>query len=198
MEPRIVKEIIDTETGEVEKIAPKEIRRVISEKTSEEIRSMMGYVVSDGTGRNSQVAGYEIGGKTGTSEDGVNTNKFIASFLGMAPVSNPQVVMLVILYNPTGEGGHQGGGTAAPIGSQVLGEVLPYLETTKVTEESPVVTVVDVRGKTIEEAKKELKSAGLTTNEINVEEGMEDVLVIEQEPKPGISVPVGSTIYLTI
>lgn len=60
-------------------------------------------------GKNAKVAGYRIGGKTGTSEDGVNTNKYVTSFLGVAPIEDPQVVVLVTLYNPTGEGGHQGG-----------------------------------------------------------------------------------------
>ena len=82
-------------------------------------------------GRNSQVKGYRIGGKTGTSEDGVNTGKYVTSFIGVAPISNPTVAILITLYNPTGEGGHQGGGVAAPIGSQIFGEVLPYLETVK-------------------------------------------------------------------
>ena len=70
---------------------------------------MMESVVSEGTGKNAKVVGYRIGGKTGTSEDGVNTNKYVTSFLGVAPIDNPQVVLLVTLYNPTGEGGHQGG-----------------------------------------------------------------------------------------
>lgn len=60
-------------------------------------------------GKNAKVAGYRIGGKTGTSEDGVNTNKYVTSFCGVAPIDNPQVVVLVTLYNPTGEGGHQQG-----------------------------------------------------------------------------------------
>ena len=60
----------------------------------------------NGTGKNAKVAGYRIGGKTGTSEDGVNTNKYVTSFCGVAPIDNPQVVVLVTLYNPTGEGGH--------------------------------------------------------------------------------------------
>ena len=61
-------------------------------------------------GKNAKVAGYRIGGKTGTSEDGVNTGKYVTSFCGVAPTNAPQVVVLVTLYNPTGEGGHQGGG----------------------------------------------------------------------------------------
>lgn len=62
-----------------------------------------------GHGKNAQVKGYSIGGKTGTSEDGVNTGKYVTSFIGTAPISNPEVVILITLYNPTGEGGHQGG-----------------------------------------------------------------------------------------
>lgn len=60
-------------------------------------------------GKNSQVKGYRIGGKTGTSEDGVNTGKYVTSFIGVAPISDPSVAVLITLYNPTGEGGHQGG-----------------------------------------------------------------------------------------
>lgn len=82
---------------------------VISKETSQKVLSMMESVVSEGTGKNARVAGYRIGGKTGTSEDGVNTNKYVTSFCGVAPIDDPQVVVLVTLYNPTGEGGHQQG-----------------------------------------------------------------------------------------
>ena len=84
-------------------------------------------VVSEGTGKNAKVEGYRIGGKTGTSEDGVNTGKYVTSFCGVAPIDDPQIVLLITLYNPTGEGGHQGGGVAAPVGGQIFSEVLPYL-----------------------------------------------------------------------
>lgn len=70
---------------------------------------MMESVVAEGTGKNAKVAGFRVGGKTGTSEDGVNTNKYVTSFIGVAPISAPKVTILVTLYNPTGEGGHQGG-----------------------------------------------------------------------------------------
>lgn len=102
---------------------------MISTKTANDVLSMMETVVAQGTGKNAKVEGYRIGGKTGTSEDGVNTNKYVTSFVGTAPISDPQVVVLIVLYNPTGQGGHQGGGVAAPIASQIFGEVLPYLET---------------------------------------------------------------------
>ena len=70
---------------------------------------MMESVVAEGTGKNAKVAGFRVGGKTGTSEDGVNTNKYVTSFVGVAPISKPKVTILITLYNPTGEGGHQGG-----------------------------------------------------------------------------------------
>ena len=88
-------------------------------------------VVSEGTGKNARVEGYSIGGKTGTSEDGVNTNKYVTSFMGISPTDNPEIVILVVLYNPAGEGGHQGGAVAAPVAGQMLSEILPYLETKK-------------------------------------------------------------------
>ena len=125
--PRVVKSVINSETGEEQEM-PVDIRATnISEQTSEKVLSMMESVVAEGTGKNAKVEGYRVGGKTGTSEDGVNTGKYVTSFCGVAPIEDPQIVCLVTLYNPTGEGGHQGGGVAAPVGGQVLKEVLPYL-----------------------------------------------------------------------
>lgn len=109
VQPRVVKQIINSGTGEIQDVPVKTNGEVISKETSEKVLSMMESVVSEGTGKNAKVAGYRIGGKTGTSEDGVNTNKYVTSFCGVAPIDNPQVVVLVTLYNPTGEGGHQGG-----------------------------------------------------------------------------------------
>lgn len=110
IKPRVVKKVIDSETKMVTDIPIQNAGRVISKETSEKVLSMMESVVSEGTGKNAKVIGYRIGGKTGTSEDGVNTNKYVTSFCGVAPIDNPQAVVLVTLYNPTGEGGHQGGG----------------------------------------------------------------------------------------
>ena len=125
--PRVVKSVIDTKTGEEQEIPVDTRATSISKKTSEKVLSMMESVVAEGTGKNAKVEGYRVGGKTGTSEDGVNTGKYVTSFCGVAPREDPQIVCLVTLYNPTGEGGHQGGGVAAPVGGQVLREVLPYL-----------------------------------------------------------------------
>ena len=107
--PRFVTATIDHETGERKEIEPVVKSNIISEDTASKVRDMMKSVVAEGTGKNAGVKGYEIGGKTGTSEDGVNTNKYVTSFMGISPTKKAEIVILVVLYNPTGEGGHQGG-----------------------------------------------------------------------------------------
>ncbi len=204
MKPRVVKKIIDSKTGEVEEIAPQEVERVIDEKTANEVLSMMESVVAEGTGKNAQVKGFRVGGKTGTSEDGVNTNKYVTSFIGVAPISDPQVVLLVTLYNPTGEGGHQGGAVAAPVGGQILGDVLPYLQLQQDNENKEIIEEVEVpelRNRNVKEAKKVLKEVGLeieTNIEITKEMKEEELIIKEQLPKPGIKVKKGSKISVEI
>ena len=204
MKPRVVKKIIDSKTGEVEEIAPQEVERVIDEKTANDVLSMMESVVAEGTGKNAQVKGFRVGGKTGTSEDGVNTNKYVTSFIGVAPISDPQVVLLVTLYNPTGEGGHQGGAVAAPVGGQILGDVLPYLQLQQDNENKEIIEEVEVpelRNGNVKEAKKVLKEVGLeieTNIEITKEMKEEELIIKEQLPKPGIKVKKGSKISVEI
>ena len=129
IKPRIVKKIIDSETGEVNEMPIETGEQIISKENAQKVLDMMNSVVAEGTGKGAQVIGYDIGGKTGTSEDGVNTGKYVASFCGIAETDDPKIVLLITLYNPTGEGGHQGGGIAAPVAGQILSEVLPYLDT---------------------------------------------------------------------
>ena len=127
IKPRIVKSIQNSVTGEITEMPIETGEQIISKENAEKVLSMMNSVVSEGTGKNAKVEGYEVGGKTGTSEDGVNTGKYVTSFCGVAETDNPSIVLLITLYNPTGEGGHQGGGVAAPVGGKILSEVLPYL-----------------------------------------------------------------------
>ena len=128
IKPRIVKSITDTTTGEVTEMPVETGEQIISKENAQKVLSMMNSVVSEGTGKNAQVVGYNVGGKTGTSEDGVNTGKYVTSFCGLAETDDPKIAILITLYNPTGEGGHQGGGVAAPVGGKILSEVLPYLD----------------------------------------------------------------------
>ena len=128
VKPRVVKAIQNSVTGEKKEIESIYKNQVISEQTAKDVLSMMTSVVSEGTGKNARVQGYNIGGKTGTSEDGVNTGKYVTSFIGVAPTDNPRLCILVTLYNPTGEAGHQGGTVAAPVAGKILNEVIDYLE----------------------------------------------------------------------
>ena len=200
VKPRVVKQIINSQTKEIKEIPVEKTERVISEETSQKVLSMMESVVSEGTGKNAKVAGYRIGGKTGTSEDGVNTNKYVTSFCGVAPIDNPQAVVLVTLYNPTGDGGHQGGGVAAPVGGQIFSEILPYLQVNQGNQEEVEVKneviVPEIIGKTVKEAEKILKENNLelvlnASEEINKEE----YIIKEQTPQSGIKVYEGNKIY---
>ena len=205
IQPRVVKEIINSETGEVKNIETVMRDRVISQETSQKMLSMMNSVVAEGTGKNAQVQGYSIGGKTGTSEDGVNTGKYVTSFIGVAPISDPEVCILITLYNPTGEGGHQGGGVAAPIASQVFGEVLPYLEIKKDNEEGEEkveIEVPNIVGMSVKEAEKVLKELELKI-EIKSDSKEEETssdnaskVIVQQLPKAGIKIKKGTSIIV--
>ena len=201
--PRVVKQIINSQTKEVTDIPVKTNGTVISKETSEKVLSMMESVVSEGTGKNAKVAGYRIGGKTGTSEDGVNTNKYVASFCGVAPIDNPQAVVLVTLYNPTGERTViNGGGVAAPVGGQIFSEILPYLEVnqgnTDEVEVAEQVTTPDVIGKTVTEAEKIMKENGLELVVQNEEEEMDkdNSIIKTQTPQAGITINKGNKVYV--
>ena len=192
--PRILKATINTKTGERTEIPVKEGQQVISEENAKKVLSMMESVVAEGTGKNARVEGYRIGGKTGTSEDGVNTGKYVASFVGVADIEDPEVAIIIVLYNPTGEGGHQGGGVAAPIAGQILSEVLPYLEVKKQQEEKELVEMPNVIDLKYTEAKKLLNEFGLEVSkdiELN-----NDSVIVEQIPKKGIKIEKGTKVVL--
>ncbi len=204
VKPKVVKKIVDSQTGEITEVETQTKGTAISKETSEKVLSMMESVVSEGTGKNAKVAGYRIGGKTGTSEDGVNTNKYVTSFLGVAPIEDPQVVMLITLYNPTGEGGHQGGGVAAPIGGKIFSEILPYLEVSQGNQEEIEVVnqvkVPELTGINIKEAKQLAKENNINLVIENEPEELdeENTIIKEQTPKAGITINEGTNVYCTI
>lgn len=204
VKPRVVKQIINSETGKIQDMPVETTGKVISKETSEKVLSMMESVVAEGTGKNAKVAGYRIGGKTGTSEDGVNTGKYVTSFCGVAPIDDPQVVVLVTLYNPTGEGGHQGGGVAAPVGGQIFSEILPYLEVNQGNQDEVEVkeetTIPEITGLTVIEAEKILKENGLNLKINNESEGLDKAnsVVQSQIPQPGIVVFKDNDVFVEI
>lgn len=201
--PRIVKVIKNTDTGSITTVEPEEVRQVISKETAEKMMDMLEYVVNDGTGKYAKIKGYSIGGKTGTSEplSGSEDEGYVASFIAMSPTVNTQVVVLVTIYDPKGDS-HQGSQVAGPVVKQILSEVLPYIgvaaeNNEEITRESSLESKLlpDVRNKTIEEATEILKSAGFKVK-ITGDEDAATTLIIDQVPKPGVSLLENSTIYL--
>ena len=203
MKPNIIKSITNTDTGAVTETQPTEVRQVISPSTAEKVKSMMESVVLYGTGKNVQVSGYSIGGKSGTSEP-TEANKddgYVSSFVAISPVEDTQVVILLTLYDPQNEKyGYQGGSVAAPVVSQMLSEILPYLGVPSDTTEEDnnaenLITVPDVRNKTLTEAKKVLTDAGFDCKIVS--SGDENsTLVADQNPKPGAKLATNSIIML--
>ncbi len=208
MKPRIVKQIVNPETGTTTDIEPVQVRQVISKSTSERMRNLMKSVVDDGSGRLAKVEGYSIGGKTGTSEPqaGREDEGYIASYVAIAPTEKPEICLLMAVHNPNPnrQGSHQGGQVCGPVISQMLTEILPILginsnniqtPTTPVEENTSYVTVPDIRNKTVTEAEKLLKQSGLNTK-INITGNKNTTLVTDQNPKPGSSIPKNSIIVL--
>ena len=183
-------------------VEPRIVKQVISKETASQLMDMLESVVTDGTGRYGQVKGYSVAGKTGTSEpDSTNENSmYVASFVGISPVENPEVVVLVTLYDPQGKSGHQGGTIAAPVASQILGEVLPYLgvpsddlSTDETTSTITTITLQDVRNKTLAEAKKIIEDAGFICKISGTDTSL---VVTDQVPKPGTSLVSGAIVNL--
>ena len=204
VQPRIVKKVVNANTGTVTETPVVEVRKVISEETARSVREMMQYVVTDGGGKHGAVKGYSIGGKTGTSEPspGKIYEGYTVSFLAISPVEDPEVVVLVAIYRPT-KGNPYGSTVAAPIVSKMLSEILPYLGvasedsdkagaiigTTKMT------VVPDVTNKTLTEAKKTLENLGFKVVSSDTQKS-NSVLVKEQVPVSNSSVMEGATIVL--
>ena len=201
MQPRIVKQVTNTDTGAVTEIPVTEVRQVISKQTAQEVKSMMESVVTVGTGKHAAVSGYSIGGKTGTSEPVYTQieDGYVASYVAISPIEDTQVVLLLTLYDPP-KNNHQGGMLAGPVVSQMLSEILPYLEipsteTSSNTFSSDLIMVPDVRNKTVAEAEKILKNTGFTTKSY-VNGDSNSLLVVDQTPKPGAYLKKNSIIVL--
>ncbi len=119
----------DGEGNLIEKFTYDTSEGMISKETSDTVRYLLRQVVAEGGGRNAKIAGYDIGGKTATSQTlPRSANKYISSFLGFAPVDDPQVMVLVIINNP--QGVYYGGTIAAPVAKEIFENILPYLEIT--------------------------------------------------------------------
>ncbi len=125
--PYVVERVVDSEGNVLSQQDTTPVRQVVSEETSQTVRECLEYVVSSGTGRNGQVSGYRIGGKTGTADKG-KTGDVVVSFMCFAPADDPKYIMLLTMDTPSREDRTpSGGGMVAPVASRIMAEVLPYL-----------------------------------------------------------------------
>ena len=204
MEPYIVSEIFDADGNTVMKAEPTVVRQTISPETSDTMRTLIRSVVTEGTAKNAQVAGFSIGGKTGTSEkidvldeNGQPTLDKIVSFVGIAPMEDPEYIVLVALDTPSRSTGLyiSGGVMAAPTVGAVMADILPYLGVQRQFSEEEVasqtVILEDLTGFSQKDAEKYLKSVALSAKII----GQGDT-VTDQLPSPGESMPGGSQVLL--
>ena len=194
--PYLVERITDSNGSVTYQHDSAPIRQVVSEETSATVRECLEYVVASGTGKNGQVAGYRVGGKTGTADKG-QTGDVVVSFLCFAPADDPQVIMLLTLDTPSRSTGTyvSGGNMVAPTASSIMSEVLPYLgvEPSYSAEEllGMDTTVPNVIGMSVEEAKTKLGERGLSCK-IN---GDGDT-VTDQTPAGGAIIPGKSAVIL--
>lgn len=200
MEPYLVSQVLDSSGNIVLEQTPTPVRRVISEETSKTMCSLMESVVTEGTAKNASVAGFSIGGKTGTSEkidvfdeDGNRVLDKIVSFVGVAPMDNPQYIVLVALDTPSRQTGIyiSGGVMAAPTVGAVMADILPYLGVERSDGSGQLIAVEDMEGLTQKEAQQRLQALGFTAKCSGTEEA-----VTAQIPAAGTSIPFGSEVLL--
>lgn len=200
VQPYVVSQIKNAE-GEVLKTTQTNVKlQVISEQTSKQVCSMMEKVVSEGGGKNAYVAGYQICGKTGTSQKVAEmlstgtSGLYVASFCGVAPANDPEIAVLVLLDEPHGSA-YYGGTISAPVAGQIFSDILPYLgyepQYTESELASLAIPVPSVTGKTVAEAKTTLNSENLTYKVIGDGEK-----VIKQLPESSKSIKSGGLVVL--
>ena len=204
MEPYIVSEILDADGNTVLKQEPTVIRQVISQETSKTMCKLLESVVTEGTAKNASVAGFSIGGKTGTSEkidvlddNGNPTLDKIVSFVGVAPMDDPEYIVLAALDTPSRQTGIyiSGGVMAAPTVGAIMADILPYLGVKQTFSEGAAagqtVIMEDLTGLTPKEAEKLLKEQGLSVRLSGSAEA-----VTGQIPAAGEAIPGGSQVLL--
>lgn len=198
-QPYVVKQVLNADGSVQSTTESKVVRQVISEDTSAYMREAMEQVVASGTGKNAYVSGYRIGGKTATSEilqeEGDTENRYTASFIGVAPMDDPQIAVLVAISDIPESSPHGGGAIAAPVVGRIMEEVLPYIGVTSVYADDESdrreVSVPSVVGQTEEQAASTLEQAGFGYRVVG-----DGDTVTDQVPASGVRIPVSGRVIL--
>ena len=198
-QPYVVKQVLNADGSVQSTTETKVVRQVISEDTSAYMREAMEQVVASGTGKNAYVSGYRIGGKTATSEilkeEGDQEDRYTASFIGVAPMDDPQIAVLVAISDIPESSPHGGGAIAAPVVGRIMEEVLPYIGVTSVYADDESdrreVSVPSVVGQTEEQAASTLEQAGFGYRVVG-----DGDTVTDQVPASGVRIPVSGRVIL--
>lgn len=220
MQPYVVESLLDSDGNTVYNHKPTVVRQVISEQTSKTVCSILEQVVgdpNDGTGRNAAVAGYRIGGKTGTSEKvsyeaQTGKKEYIVSFVGFAPADDPQIAILVLLDSPGPASGVyvSGGQMAAPTVGKMFADILPYMgiepQYDDEADRSADKTVPNLKGLSVDEAKQKLSENGFSCRVIGsgsivttqlpvanavIADGSTVIIYADADPSPGLETMPG-------
>lgn len=204
MKPKVVKEITDEDGKVVETIGDTEVRQVITKETADKMREIMEYYVSDAGGDKAYVAGFRIGGKTGTANiasGGSYSSATDTSFIAMAPMDDPVISVLVIVHKPTKMS--YGNNTAGPIIKEIMENSLVYMgvkreytDTEAVQAAKNQVTTPDVTKLDSEKAIASIKSRGLKYKVVPENIGSKSFVVQDQYPKAGTKIQKGGTVYI--
>lgn len=204
MKPRLVREIVSDDGEIIQRFEPEVVRRPISKKTNETMLELLENVVKKEGGKKAAIFGYRIAGKSGTAQKVIDgkypKGYYISSFVGIAPVEDPKVVVLVITDEPHGQHGFYGGGNSAPFVGMILQDTLRYMGVTPnaiVSNNTNIekVDIPEVRNMTFKEARVLLNSHHLKYT-IDVDSAKDDTLVVDMFPKAGETVLIGSSIVL--
>jgi stage V sporulation protein D (sporulation-specific penicillin-binding protein) len=201
VEPYVVKEVKSGSGNYDKKIESKVNKQIMSKTNADLILSALEDTVDKGTGKTAQVRGYRVAGKTATGEQGRGAaQKYLAGFAGIAPVSSPEIVVIVNLYDPKGPSGHGGATLCGPVVGSIIDETLRYLDvkTDYTLEENTIKEklIPDLQGKTVAEAKTLVSEQGF---EIAFDKTLKDTDVVkEQIPKAGASLMEGSSVRVYV
>lgn len=201
-EPYITKAILHPTTLDVlYERKPTLLRQVIREETSHKMRYALEHVVALGGGRSAYIEGYRIGGKTGTAQIAQNgnylENEYILSFIGVAPIDNPEIVIYVAVDRPRSTIQY-GGTVVAPIAKKMLEDILPYLNVEKVSEQLPKTYAWNETKVYNVESYVGLEKKNVKSNKYNFVYSGEGEYVIAQLPSEGEKLEAGKSIWLLL
>ena len=196
MQPYVVEQVVSPQGDVVQQTEPTVKRQVISEEASATMRQLMQSVVQEGGGKNAYVAGYAVGGKSGTSQklDSEDEKARVASFIGVAPIEDPRIAVLIVLDEPHTYTS-SGGTLAGPVVARVIEDTLEYYDTprryTPAEKERMEASIPDTAGKNTEHAVAQLQENGFAGKVLGGGDS-----VVEQYPAAGQTMPRGSTVLL--